>query len=47
MAIPTKNLLSREKGILIARNNSIPFSLEEVKSKGVSEMNKFFELFEK
>lgn len=39
--------LGREEGILIARKNAIPFSLEEVKSKGISEMNKFFDFFEK
>lgn len=39
--------LGREEGILIARKNAIPFSLEEAKSKGISEMNKFFDFFEK
>lgn len=39
--------LGREEGILIARKNAIPFSLEEAKSKGISEMNKFFDYFEK
>ena len=39
--------LGREEGILVARKNAIPFSLEEAKSKGISEMNKFFDFFEK
>lgn len=39
--------LGRKEGILIARKNAIPFSLEEAKSKGISEMNKFFDFFEK
>ena len=39
--------LGGEEGIRMARNHAIPFSLEEAKSKGISEMNKFFEIFEK
>ena len=39
--------LGEEEGIRMARNHAIPFSLEEAKSKGISEMNKFFEIFEK
>ena len=41
------NRLGGEEGIRMARNHAIPFSLEEAKSKGISEMNKFFEIFEK
>lgn len=39
--------LGGEEGIRMARKNAMPFSLEEAKSKGISEMNKFFEIFEK
>lgn len=39
--------LGGEKGIRTARSNAVPFDLNESKSKGFSEMNKFFELFEK
>ena len=39
--------LGGEEGIRMARNNAMPFSLAEVKSTGISEMNKFFEIFEK
>ena len=39
--------LGGEEGIRMARNNAMPFSLAEVKSTGISEMNKFYEIFEK
>lgn len=39
--------LGGEEGIRMARNNAMPFSLAEAKSTGISEMNKFFEIFEK
>ena len=39
--------LGGEEGIRAARSNAVPFSLEEAKTKGISEMNKFFEIFEK
>mgnify|MGYP004506065607 FL=1 len=39
--------LGGEEGIRMARNNAMPFSLAETKSTGISEMNKFFEIFEK
>lgn len=39
--------LGGEEGIRMARNNTMPFSLAEAKSTGISEMNKFFEIFEK
>lgn len=39
--------LGGEDGIKKARSNAIPFNLDESKTKGFSEMNKFFEIFEK
>ena len=39
--------LGGEEGIRMARNNAMPFSLAGAKSTGISEMNKFFEIFEK
>lgn len=39
--------LGGEEGIRMARNNAMPFSSAEAKSTGISEMNKFFEIFEK
>ena len=39
--------LGGEEGIRMARKNAMPFSLEEAKLMGISEMNKFFEIFEK